>query len=147
MRGKITAVVLIVGLLGVAPVDSAGASSYPAQLSAQSQTLKSGCSSYRYGYRIAPTDADWMLEVTIRDAAGVGQSFQYFNSGEPGDATAASPRFTLCAPSVTKRGRFTLTGRYTRIVGPKQTVTELPVVGFMVRAKPKQTANPAAKRR
>ncbi len=142
MKRITLAVLLCLGLLGLPSVAPARASSALGGFTVASQTLAPGCASYSYAYTVTPGNDDWLLQVTVTDAAGVSQAFQFFNSGSPGDPTTGTSRFQLCSSNV-HPGTFTLAGSLDLSDGTHQTETALPSVHFRTAPAPATTKKAA----
>lgn len=132
MRLITLAVAVVVGLLGLSPIESAQATSAAAGFSAPTQRLIPGCTWYTYSYWVQPDGQDWLIQIRIKDAAGTAQAFQFFNSGSPGDPTTGSSRFQLCSANVHAPGTFTITGELDLSDGARTTVLTLPTFHFQI---------------
>ena len=73
-------------------------------------TLRKGCQSHSYTYRVNPAGTDWSLEVFLVDPEGRELAYGYEFKGN--DPTRGRGRFTFCAQS-THPGRFTVRTRLT----------------------------------
>ena len=101
------------GTLVVAGPAVAQAASY-GHTGAPDRTLRDGCHNYRYHYRVKPPTNDWVLETFLVDPDGRSVSSGVFSSDSEPDSGSAA--FGLCR-SVTRFGRFTITGRLTTYDG------------------------------
>jgi hypothetical protein len=77
---------------------------------APDRTLKAGCASYNYHYRLTPPPGDWMFETFLLDADRKRVASGFFISGA--DSLKGQSSFTFCGVN-TDPGVFTIRGRVT----------------------------------
>ena len=112
-----TLLVIGAGTLATAPAKASGTATVEAgtgSTAMPNQVLRRGCRSYAYTYSVSTSTGDWVLETFLVDPDGRSVSSGVFSSdSEPESGPAA---FGLCR-SVTRFGRFTITGRLTTYDG------------------------------
>ncbi|MFT4263444.1 MAG: hypothetical protein QM572_08695 [Nocardioides sp.] len=146
MRRVTLAAAISLGLLGLGPTNAAQSATPSASVAAPAQRLVDGCSStYYYTYAVDPGDNDWLLQITIKDASGTSQAFQFFTSGDPGDPTSGTSHFQLCSKNVHAPGRFTISAELDLNDGTNQTATFLPDYYFQITPAVKTTTKKVGK--
>lgn len=113
------------GTLAAEPARAAGRAGVEAgtgTTSMPNQVLRRGCRDYVYSYSVTAATGDWELDTFLVDPDGrLVSSGVFMSDSEP---AAGSSAFGLCR-SVTRYGRFTITGTLTVFDGWDQTVSDI----------------------